>query len=40
MDIVEIDPERDIADATVLAAAGSLLSFAAGFRCRQAANSA
>jgi formiminoglutamase len=30
MDLVEVDPERDVADATVLTAAACLLSFAAG----------
>jgi len=37
IDVVEIDPNRDVADATVLAAAGSVLSFAAGYRTRSAA---
>ena len=37
IDIVEIDPERDIADMTALAAAGCLLAFASGYeeRCRK-----
>ena len=34
LDLVEIDPERDVAEATVLAAASSMLSFAAGYRTR------
>jgi formiminoglutamase len=34
IDIVEIDPTRDVADATVLAAARCFLSFAAGYRER------
>jgi formiminoglutamase len=34
MDIVEVDPERDVADVTVLAAASFLLCFAAGLASR------
>jgi formiminoglutamase len=34
LDLVEIDPTRDIADATVLTAAACLLEFAAGVACR------
>lgn len=34
MDIVEVDPGRDIAEATVLTAAACLLSFAAGLAAR------
>jgi formiminoglutamase len=34
IDIVEVDPTRDVANATVLTAAHCLLSFAAGFRVR------
>ena len=34
MDLVEIDPEKDIADATCMAAAACLLSFASGLRER------
>lgn len=34
MDIVELDPERDINQVTALAAAASLLSFASGVACR------
>jgi formiminoglutamase len=34
IDLVEIDPSKDIADVTVLAAASCLLSFAAGLRAR------
>jgi formiminoglutamase len=34
IDIVEVDPTRDVADATVLAAARCFLSFAAGYRER------
>lgn len=36
MDIVEVDPERDVADVTVLAAASFLLAFAAGLATRDA----
>jgi formiminoglutamase len=36
MDIVEVDPERDVADVTVLAAASFMLSFAAGLASRRA----
>jgi formiminoglutamase len=35
MDIVEVDPERDVADVTVLAAASFLLHFAAGIARRR-----
>ena len=34
LDLVEIDPERDVADATVLAAAACVLEFAAGLVAR------
>jgi arginase family enzyme len=34
MDIVEVDPTRDVADVTVLTAASCLLSFAAGLAAR------
>jgi formimidoylglutamase len=34
VDIVEVDPERDVADVTVLAAARCLLSFASGLATR------
>lgn len=34
IDIVEVDPERDVADVTVLAAASFVLSFAAGLATR------
>jgi formiminoglutamase len=36
IDLVELDPERDVSDATALAAAACLLSFASGYgiRCR------
>ena len=34
LDLVEIDPTRDLADATVLTAAACLLEFAAGVVCR------
>lgn len=34
IDIVEVDPEKDIANVTVLAAAACFLSFAAGYRAR------
>lgn len=34
MDIVEVDPTKDVADVTVLAAASFLLSFAAGLAAR------
>lgn len=34
LDIVEVDPERDVAEATVLAAASFLLAFASGVRAR------
>jgi arginase family enzyme len=34
MDIVEIDPGKDIADTTVLAAASFLLAFASGLTAR------
>jgi arginase family enzyme len=34
MDLVEIDPTKDVADITVLAAASFLLSFAAGLASR------
>jgi formiminoglutamase len=36
IDVVEIDPNRDVADVTILAAAASVLSFAAGYRTRPA----
>jgi formiminoglutamase len=36
MDIVEVDPTKDVADVTVLAAASFLLSFAAGLVSRRA----
>ena len=41
MDLVEIDPEHDVADATVLAAAACLLSFASGVltKCRNSRSS-
>jgi formiminoglutamase len=35
MDVVEVDPERDVADITVLAAASFVLSFAAGLASRE-----
>jgi formiminoglutamase len=38
MDIVEVDPSKDVADVTVLAAASFLLSFAAGLVSRPAAD--
>jgi formiminoglutamase len=38
MDIVEVDPERDVALSTVLAAAGCYLSFAAGLATRVGSN--
>jgi formiminoglutamase len=31
MDLVELDPTRDVADVTVMVAAACLLSFASGF---------
>jgi formiminoglutamase len=34
MDLVEVDPTKDVADATTLAAAACLLSFASGLRSR------
>lgn len=34
IDLVEVDPTRDVADATVLTAAGCLLAFAAGVAAR------
>jgi arginase family enzyme len=37
LDLVEIDPTRDIADITVLAAAACLLSFASGLLGRRQA---
>lgn len=36
VDFVEVDPSRDVADATVLAAASALLSFASGLLARPA----
>lgn len=34
IDIVEVDPSKDVADTTVLAAASCIMSFAAGYRAR------
>jgi formiminoglutamase len=34
IDIVEVDPSKDVADTTVLAAASCLMSFAAGYHAR------
>jgi arginase family enzyme len=34
IDLVEVDPERDVADATVLATASFLLAFASGLARR------
>jgi arginase family enzyme len=38
LDLVEIDPTRDIADATVMAAAACLLEFASGVLKRVSPN--
>lgn len=40
LDLVEVDPDRDVADTTVLAAAGCLLAFAGGLGRRAAAGAA
>jgi arginase family enzyme len=34
MDVVEVDPERDVADVTALAAASFVLAFAEGLTAR------